>query len=187
MTRIHSCLLILSIFFTLTASAQSTTTPPSADEVVKAACKEAASSHRKVFILFHASWCGWCHRMDSLLLSPVCKQLFQDHYVIRHLVIMENDNKKSLENPGAQELYTRYAGEKGLGIPFWLVVDKSGTVIADSRIKPQGAAPGSAGDNSGCPDTPGEVAYFLQVLQATSSLSADQLQTIGKQFAGRKG
>jgi hypothetical protein len=44
------------------------------------------------------------------------------------------------------------------------------------------AAPGSTGDNTGCPDKPDEMAYFVRVLKETSALTADQLQTINDQF-----
>ena len=182
MTRLHAVLLAVVLFLTQAVSAQSTTTPPSADEVVSSACKVAAATHRSVFIIFHASWCGWCHRMDSLMVTPACKSLFEDHYVIRHLVIMESKDKKALENPGAQELYTKYAGPQGQGIPFWLIIDAKGNVVADSRVKADGAAPGSAGNNTGCPAEPDEVVYFLKVLHATSSLSDDQLHTISTIF-----
>ena len=180
MTRLQHSLLAIALLLTQAVSAQ--TTPSSADAVVASACKEAAATHRKVFIIFHASWCGWCHRMDSLMANPTCKSLFEDHYVIRHLVIMESADKKALENPGAQELYTKYAGPKGQGIPFWLIIDEKGNVVADSRIKPDGAAPGSAGNNCGCPAEPDEVTYFIKVLHATSPLSDDQLHTIGTIF-----
>ena len=188
MTRVWT---ILFAFILITArpsaaSAQAGPKPPSADAVIQSACKEAASSHRKVFIIFHASWCGWCHQMDSIMSNPACKKLFTDQYVVEHLVIMEHGDKESLINPGAQELYAKYAGEKGQGIPFWLIFNPDGKVIADSRNKPDGAAPGSTGNNVGCPSEPDEVTYFIKVLHATSTLSADQLDLIKKNFTIRK-
>jgi hypothetical protein len=124
--------------------------------------------------------------MDNIMASPACKKLFSENYVVEHLVIKEADDKKSLENPGAQELYTKYAGEKGQGIPFWLIIDADGKVIADSRIKPDGAAPGSTGDNVGCPSEPAEIAYFVKVLHATSPLTPAQLDIIKKNFGKAK-
>lgn len=161
-------------------------TAPSADSVVAAACKEAAATHRKVFLIFHASWCGWCHRMDSIMGAPVCKPLFDANYVITHLVIMETGPKQVLINPGAQDLYNKYAGGNNQGIPFFLIIGADGRVIQDSRIKPQGAAPGSQGNNTGCPEEVAELDYFVQVLKETSGLTADQVATIRAQFTRKK-
>ena len=36
----------------------------SAKEILSEAYSLAAKENKKVFIMFHASWCGWCHRMD---------------------------------------------------------------------------------------------------------------------------
>jgi len=152
--------------------------PAAANDVVKDACREAAASHKKVLILFHASWCHWCRKLDTLLSSPDCKDLFGQSYAIRHLTVMESQDKKNLENPGAQELYLKYAGSVNQGIPFFLIMNDDGTVVADSRIKPEGAAPGSTGDNMGYPSSKNEVEYFMRVLHETTPLSADQLGVI---------
>lgn len=158
------------------------TTPLSATQVVTAACAQAKASHKKVFLVFHASWCGWCHRLDSLMGSPSCKELFEKNYVIAHLVIMENGAKKSLDNPGAIDLYNKYAGGNDQGIPFFLIIDGEDTVLADSRIKPEGAAPGSSGANTGYPGSKEEVAYFIRTLKETSALTSSQLDIISSQF-----
>lgn len=165
------------------AATRAQTSPDSAAIVMKDACTQASAANKKVFVLFHASWCGWCRRMDSLMGDAVCKDLFDRYYVIRHLTILESPDKKDLENPGALDLYLKYAGSKNEGIPFWLIIDGDGTILADSRIKPDGAAPGSSGANTGCPDKPDEVAYFVKVLEHTSGLSSDQLGVIAGQFS----
>ncbi|TDW96511.1 thioredoxin family protein [Dinghuibacter silviterrae] len=157
--------------------------PPSADSVLAAAYREAAATHRKVFVIFHASWCGWCHRMDSIMKAPVCQPLFEKNYVVTHLVILETGSKAALVNPGAMELYTKYAGAQGQGIPFFLIINPDGTVLQDSRIKPEGAAPGSWGNNTGCPDSDEELTYFVRLLHETSTLSDTELKTIRAQFA----
>jgi thiol-disulfide isomerase/thioredoxin len=183
MAMIRTFLLAAVYSLTLTVHAQP---PASADAVVKAACKEAAASHKKVFLLFHASWCGWCHRMDSIMAAPVCKPLFDGQYIITHLVILENGDKQALDNPGAMDLYNKYADAKTSGIPFFLIINPDGTVVQDSRIKPEGAAPGSTGANTGCPDSEAELAYFVRVLHETSSLSDAQIETIRAEFARHK-
>jgi hypothetical protein len=84
--------------------------------------------------MFHASWCGWCHKMDTSLNDASVKKFFDDNFVIRHLVVFESKGKENLENPGALEMLTKYDG-KDQGIPFWLIFDKDENFLADSRMK----------------------------------------------------
>jgi hypothetical protein len=127
--------------------------------------------------MFHASWCGWCHRMDSSLLDPSCRKFFDDNYVIRHLVVDETDYK-NLENPGANEMRTKYKGD-GQGIPFWLVFDKDGKLLFDSKLRKDANDPGN---NIGCPASAEEVAYFIEILKKTSKLNSEQLAVISTRF-----
>lgn len=165
-------LLIMNILLLLMVSAFAQQ-PPSADAVLKEASQAALKENKKVFIIFHASWCGWCHRMDSIMNNKACKKFFDDNYVVRHLVVFESDNKKNLENPGAVDLLKKYKADKQ-GIPFWLIYDAQGNLLADSQSSP--------GENTGCPATREEVDYFLKVLQKTSPLKKDELAVIEKNF-----
>ena len=124
-------LITFLLFLSVTLAAQ--TSPSSADHILKEACQQAAKEKKNVLIIFHASWCGWCHKMDSSLNDKSCKKFFDDNYVIRHLVVDESKDKKDLENPGAYELRTKYHGDDE-GIPFWLIFDKEGNLLADSQI-----------------------------------------------------
>jgi thioredoxin-related protein len=154
--------------------------PKSASDILAEAYKTAALEDKNVFIMFHASWCGWCNRMDTSMNDDVYKDFFNDNYVIRHLVVNESPAKKHLENPGAEELKVKYHGE-GQGIPFWLVFDKDGNLLADSKIRKQGDGP-EDGDNAGCPATEKEVDFFLSVLKKTSSINGDQREQIRQRF-----
>jgi thioredoxin-related protein len=164
--------LIMNIFLLMVAAAFAQQ-PPSAETVLKEASQVAAKENKNVFIIFHASWCGWCHRMDTLMNNRDCKKFFDDNYVVRHLVVLESNGKEDLENPGALDLLRKYKAEKQ-GIPFWLIYDPKGNLLADSQSKP--------GENTGCPATREEVDYFLKVLQKTSPLKKDQLAVIEKNF-----
>jgi len=110
------------LFFSVAYSQQE---PLSADDILQGAMQQAAKEKKNVLIIFHASWCGWCHKMDSSMNDKSCKNFFDDNYVTRHLVVDETKDKKNLENPGAVELRTKYHGDDE-GIPFWLVFDKDG-------------------------------------------------------------
>ena len=131
--------------------------------------------------MFHASWCVWCHRMDSSMNDNSCKKFFDENYVTTHLVIMESKGKENLENPGGMDLLAKYNGTNQ-GIPFWVVLDKDGKILADCLAKPEGAAPGVKGQNVGCPANENEVNFFIKVLKQTSKLSPEQEAAIVKRF-----
>lgn len=155
--------------------------PPTADEILKEAYLRAAKENKKVFIMFHASWCGWCHKMDSSMNDKSCRRFFEENFVIRHLVVYESKGKQNLENPGALEFLTKYKGNDK-GIPFWLVFDKNGNLLADSKIREEGAGLEAEGNNSGCPATKEEVKHFIKVLKKTTELNQEALEIIEKRF-----
>jgi thioredoxin-related protein len=147
--------------------------PLSTDEILKQAYTQAAKENKNVFILFHASWCGWCHKMDDAMNDPSVKDFFDKSFIIRHLVVYESAKKKNLENPGSLDLLIKYKGNDQ-GIPYWMVFDPQGNMIADSQASP--------GNNTGCPATKEEVAHFIAVLKKTTSLNSGQLAVIEKRF-----
>ena len=176
------CLLVVVpafVLFTKTSSAQHGI--PSAYEIMQEAMQTAAKENKNVLIIFHASWCGWCHKMDSAMNDQTCKGFFYKNYVIRHLVVDETKDKKDLENPGADELRTKYHGDNE-GIPFWLIFDKDGNLIADSQMRPKGASLDTKGENIGCPATEKEVAYFIEVLKKTSQISEAEQTAVKIRF-----
>jgi thioredoxin-related protein len=146
---------------------------PSADAILKEAREQAAKENKKVMVVFHASWCGWCRKMDTSLNDPSVKSFFDKNYVITHLTIDESPDKKNLENPGAQILNEKWGG-KDQGIPFWVIMDKDGKILADSQRE--------VGKNVGCPATAEEVAHFIKVLKNTSSITDDEIAAVEKRF-----
>jgi thioredoxin-related protein len=172
-------LFILIMLFTVVAG-KAQQGPASAEQVLTEACQQAARENKNVFVMFHASWCVWCHRMDNSMNDTACKKYFDDNYVIRHLVVDETDDKKNLENPGAVELRKKYYGD-GQGIPFWLIFDKDGKLLFDSKMRNNGDGP-EKGANTGCPANEREVAFFINILEKTSSLTAAQAEKIRKRF-----
>ncbi|MGC4036332.1 MAG: thioredoxin family protein [Chitinophagaceae bacterium] len=150
-----------------------------ADSILSKSYNEAAAQNKNVLLIFHASWCGWCHKFDSSLNDKACKQFFNDNYIIVHLTVHESSGKKHLENPGGAELMSKYSSEND-GIPFWVVFDKNGKWLADSKIRKPGESVGGA--NSGCPALVEEVSYFVSMLRKTSAMTNDQLKIIEKRF-----
>ena len=182
--RTKSLLFILMVLF-LTAGLMGQEPAPTAQSIMDAAYKKATLENKKVFLMFHASWCGWCHRMDSLMTKTDCKSLFEDNFVIEHLVVQESAKKKNLENPGAQEMLVKYKGDKS-GIPYWLVFNSKGKLLADSRMKTKSKEGKTVLANTGCPATEEEVAYFRSVLDKTTKLTAQDLDLIAERFIIRK-
>lgn len=173
--------LTLSVFLFISAtSVFAQKVPLSAEEITKEAFETAQKQDKKVLIMFHASWCGWCHKMDTSLNDGSVKKFFDDNFVIRHLVVFESKGKKNLENPGALEMITKYNG-KDQGIPFWMIFDKDEKFLADSRMTVTVNGVEKL-QNTGCPATEEEVDYFIQVLKKTTSLKEEQLAKIKTRF-----
>lgn len=166
-----------------TATAQQTA--KTSDDILKEAYKKASAEKKNVFVIFHASWCVWCHKMDSSMNDKVCQKMFADNYVICHLTVDESKENKMLENPGADALRKIYHGETA-GLPFWMILDKNGKFLVDSKMLPAGAAANAERENIGCPAAKEEVAYFTNVLKATSTLKDPQLKIIEERFSKNK-
>ena len=60
----------------LITGTQAQVKPLSANEVITQAKAEAAKAHKNIFIIFHASWCGWCRKMDAAMNDNSIKQFF---------------------------------------------------------------------------------------------------------------
>lgn len=174
--------ILVTILFAFTChvlNAQDTA-PMQAGDVLSQAYSQAKKENKKVFVMFHASWCGWCRKMDTSMNDPACRKFFENNFVIRHLVVDESKDKKQLENPGASDLRDKYYG-KDQGIPYWLIFDSNGNLLFDSKIRKTGEAI-EMGENVGCPASEKEVAYFIDVLKKTTSLKNDELEIIRKRF-----
>lgn len=153
-----------------------------AAEVIQQAIDQAKTEHKKVMVLFTASWCHWCHRMDTLMNLPSVKNDFQEAYVICHVDVQEQGAKKALENQGWKTYLEEFGGDENGGVPFWAILDDQGKALVNSRIKPNGPSADPRGDNAGCPMYDKEVTYFIQCLSETSSMSKDRLAKIGDLF-----
>ena len=173
-------MLLCLLLFVSATSLFAQKAPASADEIMKEAFAAAKKENKKVLLMFHASWCGWCHKMDTSLNDPSVKKLFDDNFVIRHLVVFESKGKENLENPGALEMITKYNGKEE-GIPFWLIFDKDEKFLVDSRMT-QTVNGVDKLQNVGCPASKAEVDYFIAVLKKTTSLKDDELEKIKTRF-----
>jgi|TARA_B100000809_G_scaffold100565_1_gene99129 thioredoxin-related protein len=145
----------------------------SKDEVMNVAYAEAEQEGKNVFLMFDASWCGWCKRMDKNMKNNACKNFFDDNYVTVHLAIKESKENKHLENPGAPDFYDSLK-EGTSGIPFWVIFDSKGNVLDNSLD--------SNNNNIGSPVTKDEVQAFVSILKGTSKLNDKELSIITEVF-----
>jgi thioredoxin-related protein len=176
--------LILIFAIRVTGLAQ-TAEMPSTETVMKAAYAQAAKENKKVMVIFHASWCGWCKKMEASINEPTLNKMFTDNYVIAYLDVLESKGKENLENPGSKEYMAKYQGDKA-GLPFWFIADTKGKKLADSQIRPAGAALDTYGNSVGCPADESEVAFFAKVLKETSKLKDSEIAMISERFAKNK-
>jgi thioredoxin-related protein len=159
--------------------------PETASKILDDACKLAAKEQKSVMIVFHASWCGWCKKFEASVKDPLCSDFFDKHFVIRYLDILERADKKSLENPGAEELYNKNGGQNG-GIPYFLIYDKKGTLLSDSKMKQPGEPSDKPAQNMGCPTSEEEVAAFIQILSKVTKVSETEKAAITERFKKNK-
>ena len=144
-----------------------------ADVVINKAITEAKAGKKNVLLIFHASWCKWCKMMEKNMDLPEAKPIFDKRFVTAYIDVQERGDKKSLENPGGQELMNKFNGENA-GLPFWLILNPKGEVLADSFD--------AKGENLGSPATPEEVATFIAKIEKSSKLNKEEAQTIEKVF-----
>lgn len=180
--KIKTLLLVITTAFTIQTAVAQSVAPAPATEVLNAAVKKAAKEKKQVLAIFHASWCGWCHKMTASLNDPAIKPYFDNNYVIADFVVYESKGKENLENPGAADLLKKfYNADQGL--PTWLFFDAKQNLVADSQIRPEGAPFSTKGENVGCPAKPEEVQHFINALKKTSKLKEKQLSEIAAVFA----
>ena len=159
-------------------------TPPTADEIMSKAIEQASAENKNIFLMFHASWCGWCKRMDAAMKDESTKDYFNDHYVTIHMVVKESANNKHLENPGASEMLAKYKGDRA-GIPFWLIFDKNGELIEDSFMKTERNGE-MIDSNIGCPAQDNEVDVFVSKINKAARLTDTEKENIIARFRANR-
>ena len=141
--------------------------------ILETAFKQAKTEHKNVLVIFHASWCGWCKKLDANVNDKACKDLFDSNFVITHLTVQESEQNKNLENPGATDLFNKY-GNGNSGVPFFLVFDGNGKLLRKSVDE--------NGSNLGCPANEHEVEVLIDILKETTKLKKPELEVIRNKF-----
>ena len=167
------------------ANAVTTAAPATAQQIMATAKARAQAENKNIMIIFHASWCGWCKKMDASMQDPSCKDFFDKNYVIEHLTVMEQGAKVALDNPGAQQMLEEYGGGES-GIPYWLIFSKDGKLLADSKFHSDDPNNQANGQNMGCPAEENEVNYFISVLKKTATMSDKEAAAVKARFLKNK-
>jgi len=157
--------------------------PPSAQQVLDSAKAQAAAQHRNVFLIFGASWCGWCKRLDRFIEAPTIQPIFTSHFVIARIDVQERGDKAVLNTPGGDALAAQF-GSKGTGLPFFAFLDEHGGLIANSNRPVHGKPDG---ENIGHPVAPEEVDHFMRMFRkAVPALSPADAQVIETYLRNQK-
>src|SRR5947207_12112748 len=83
--------------------------PQPAASIMDAAYMKAKKEHKPILVMFHATWCGWCKRLEAVMDKPEFKKMFASNYVLVNLDVMENGAKKETdENAGGIDLMNEW-------------------------------------------------------------------------------
>jgi hypothetical protein len=147
--------------------------PAGARQLVARAEQQAAARGRNVFVIFGASWCVWCKVLAKYLEQPQVAPLLGGQFVLLDLTVEEQGAQARLDNPGAAQLMRALGGTDG-SLPFLAILAPDGKLIVNSRN-----AAGTPPANIGYPVQPGEVAWFLHMLErGAPRLTAGQLRQL---------
>jgi thiol-disulfide isomerase/thioredoxin len=175
MQAVQRALRLLAIPIVLSACAAAADAPQPADHVLAEAEATAAAEHKNVWVIFGASWCGWCHKLDGFINAPEVRPVLEQYFVIAHITVDEHGNKTSLDSPGGDDVRKRLGGDKNSGLPFFAFLDSADHVLVNSN-RPVASKPA---ENIGFPSAPEEVDWFLMMLhRAAPSLGAEQARMI---------
>lgn len=161
------CLFMASAIFAQTEK------PLSADKVMADSYAKANESGKNVLLIFHASWCSWCKRLDKVMQNDEMKKIFEENFVITHLDVLENEKDKieNFENPGGKELMNKLGGAKS-GIPFFAYITAKGETLATSNVMPKNG-------NIGYPGTLEEINEFMKLLKTGApKISKEHYKTV---------
>jgi len=149
--------------------------PPAAAQVLEEARAKAAALQKSIFLIFQASWCGWCKQLDKFIETPENKAIVDRYFVLAHLTVQEPSGRTALNHPGGEEVLARVGG-KNSGLPYFAFLDARGALIVNSTLPPDGK---NGGSNIGYPAQPEEIDWFMAMLRkAAPALKEDEARVL---------
>jgi len=143
----------------------------SADALFAYAKAKAQTEHKRILLVFSASWCGPCKLYERFLQDPQMKPITEKAFVVQRIDVGEfkNDSKHA-DTPGGPELRSALGGVGEPGFPFLIMTDGNGNPLVNSYRD------GKTSDNVGYPELPEEIDWYVQMLKrAAPSLSSADL------------
>jgi thiol-disulfide isomerase/thioredoxin len=158
----------------LTAALASTaiaSPPGTADEMFAQAKAEAKQQHKRVLMVFSASWCGPCKLYEKFLQDPEMKAITDKAFVVARIDVGERPgDPRHADTPGGVKLRTSLGAVEEPGFPFLVITDEDGTPLVNSYRN------GDSNKNVGYPALPEEIDWYIDMLKhAAPSLSAGDL------------
>lgn len=179
--------LLLAIILMCLAAAPSVAAPkaPKADAILSSAKSQAVQQHKSIFLIFGASWCEDCHRLDAFFAVPEVHAIFDKYYVTTRLTVgEENGGNPSLNNPGAVDQLIKFGGVGPGGvtnIPFIAILSEKGKLIVNANRPTAG---NSRFEAIGYPTKPEEIDWFIAMLKKNApALTVDEAQVVRSALA----
>lgn len=130
-----------------------------ADDEVRRELELSKGEGKKLFLLFYASWCGYCRLFDRFLADPAAAAIINREFRILHMRTLERSApQKALQLDGADDVFARFAKTPAAGLPFFVVFNGDGGPMATS-VSPRD------GRNIGFPIGKGDLDVFEKILE----------------------
>jgi thiol-disulfide isomerase/thioredoxin len=150
---------------------------PTAADILGKAEAQARAEHKNILLDFSASWCGNCRLFDRFLADPQMHPIMSRAFVFVTLITGERPgDPKHANTPGGVD-FENSIGGKGEGFPWLAMLDADGKPIVSSDRPDPKAKSGKS--NTGYPDAPEEVDWFVEMLRkAAPQLSKQDLASV---------
>jgi thiol:disulfide interchange protein len=95
-----------------------------AEAEIADAVAQAKAEHRRVLLVFGASWCPWCRKLDaSFREEPTIAERLAEAFVVVH--VSTGDRGADVN----RAILARYVPGSGMSLPFLVVLDEEGKVV----------------------------------------------------------
>lgn len=150
--------------------------PGTADDMFTQAKAQAKLEHKRVLMVFSASWCGPCKLYERFLEDPQMAPIVEKAFVIQRIDVGERPgDPKHADTPGGVKLRAALGSDGEPGFPFIVMTDEDGNPIANSYRN------GKTDGNIGYPALPEEIDWYIDMLKrAAPSLSSEDLTATRK-------